>query len=329
MVPVSGTSIVYGPIISWRLGRSLGIDPILPPKVCTFDCIYCQLGRTKNKVASPAEFKPRAGVEDLTKSLEEALRGIDVRFLDYVTFSGCGEPTLHPELGEMIEAVRELCPSVPIAILTNSSLFWLDEVADAVRKADLVVAKLDAADPRLMREINRPAEGLELEMILEGLREVGKKAGGRLAIQSMFLRAHGRPLNTGERELELLVEALRPIGPYQIQVNTPTRPPAEAYVEALTGDELRAVADFLSGRLAGVEVIFWHPPRPGPISARAPSLRKAILAILEHRPCRFHELCSSTGSEPTSVRAELDRLISDGLVSAREYRGERFYALRA
>ena len=287
------------------------------------------MGRTVHKVLGPAEFKPKIHVEDLVKGLEETLENLDTRFLDYITFSGCGEPTLHPELGDMIEVVRGKCPSVPIAILTNSSLFWLEEVAEAASKADFVVAKLDSADPTTFKLINRPAEGIELEMVLEGLRELRKKVRGRLAIQSMFLKAHGKPLNTGKEDLEVFSEALRSIGPDQVQVNTPTRPPAEPYVEALTGKELRAVADFLSSTLKGIEVISWHPPRPGPVRKKAVGLRQAILAILERRPCRFHELCLSTDAEPMMIRAELDRLISDGLVYVRDYRGERFYALRA
>ena len=322
------TSVVYGPIISWRLGRSLGIDPVLPPKTCTFDCIYCQLGRTARKVRTPRDFKPKVHVDDLVRELRAALEGVDTRFLDHLTFSGSGEPTLHPELGEMIGAVKDLCPGVPVAILTNSSLFWLGEVVEAVREADVVVAKLDASLPEVFNFVNRPAEGIELDVVIDGLREVRRSARGRLAIQSMFLKAHGRPVNTDEASLERMAEVLRSIGPDQVQVNTPTRPPSEAYVEALTPEELRAVADCLSGKLKDVEVISWHPPKPGPVGRRAGELRKALIAILERRPCRFHELCLSTGEEPIMVRAELDRLISEGLLAVRDYRGERFYVLK-
>ena len=325
---VSRTSIVYGPIISWRLGRSLGIDLILPPKTCTFDCIYCQLGRTVNKVSSPRDFKPKVHLDDLVRELKAVLEGMDIRFLDHVTFSGCGEPTLHPELGEMIEAVKDLCPSVPVAILTNSSLFWLGEVVEAVRNADVIVAKLDAALPDIFSLVNRPAEGVELDMVIDGLKEVRKTAKGRLAIQSMFLKAHGKPINTDETSLSRLVEVLRSTRPDQVQVNTPTRPPAEPYVEALSPEELKAIADYLSCQLRDIEVISWHSPRLGPVRKRAGELRKALIAILERRPCRFHELCLSTGEEPIMVRAELDRLISEGLLVVRDYKGQRFYVLK-
>jgi len=267
-------------------------------------------------------------VEDVVKDLEEALRGLDVTLVDYITFSGCGEPTLHPELGEMIEAVRRICPRVPIAILTNASLFWLDEVVEAACKADLVVAKLDAADSATFRTINRPAEGITFELVLEGLKKARETTKGRLAIQSMFLKAHGRPLNIGQLALAKMAELLTDIRPDQVQVNTPTRPPAERYVEPLGPEELSAVAGFLASRLEGVEVISWRQPTIVPARPGAPSLRQAILGLLERRPCRFHELCASTGGDPMTVRVELDRLASEGVLTIRDYRGERFYSLK-
>ena len=314
-------------MISWRLGRSLGIDPVLPPKTCTFDCIYCQLGPTVHKVSSPAGFKPRVGVEDVLRGLEEALETLDPGLIDYITFSGCGEPTLHPGLGEMIEAVRGACPNVPIAILTNASLFWLEEPVENACKADLVVAKLDAPTDDLLRAINRPAEGMTLDRIIDGLKEARRRARGRLAIQSMFLKAHGRQLHD-KAGLARMAEILRAIRPDQVQVNTPTRPPAEPYVQPLGPEELKAIADYLSSELKGVEVIYWRPPEARPARPRAPALREAIVAVLERRPCRFHELCAITGAEPLSVRAELDRLASDGLLGVKDYRGERFYMLK-
>lgn len=301
---------------------------ITPPKTCTFDCIYCQLGRTRVKLPSPAEFRPRVHVEDVLRDLERELATLDPSLLDYITFSGCGEPTLHPELGEAIEAVRRACPSVPIAILTNASLFWLDEVLEAALKADLVVAKLDAPDSALFRAINRPAEGITFQRMVEGLARLGEAAGGRLAIQSMFLRAGERVLNADSRSLARMAELLKAIGPRQVQVNTPTRPPAEAYVRPLGPRELSSVAEQLRARLEGVEVVSWHPAELVPGRPEVARLGEAILATLERRPCRFHELCAITGADPASVRAELDRLMSKGLLATRDYEGQRFYTLR-
>ena len=322
-----GRSVVYGPVISWRLGRSLGIDPILPPKTCTFDCIYCQLGRTARKIASPEEFEPKVHVDDVVSELRRALETLDLSFIDYITFSGCGEPILNPELGDMIEAVRHICSGTPIALLTNASLLWLEPILKNACKADFLIAKLDAADESTFRLINRPARGITLEKIAEGLLRAREEVRGKLAIQAMFLRAHDRPLNCAPKHIEELVELLREIRPDQVQVNTPTRPPAEPYVRPLEPHELRSIAERLSSGLEGVEVVAWHSPEVRAIGPTAFRLREAVLSVLERRPCRFHELCAITGAEPLAIRAELDRLLSDGLLSTRDYRGERFYVI--
>ena len=320
-------SVVYGPVISWRLGRSLGIDPILPPKTCTFDCIYCQLGRTAHKIASPDELELKVHVEDVVSELRRALEILNPSFIDYITFSGCGEPTLNPELGDMIEAVRRLCPDVPIALLTNASLLWLEPVLKGACKADFLIAKLDAADEALFRTINRPVRGITLDKVVEGLLMAREEARGKLAIQVMFLRADGRLLNGSPAQVKAFVKLLREIRPEQVQVNTPTRPPAEPYVSPLGADELHSITDGLSSGLEGVEVVAWHPPRARAVSPKPLGLRRAILSILERRPCRFHELCMSTGAEPLAVRAELDRLLSDGLLRTKNYQGERFFII--
>jgi len=231
----------------------------------------------------------------------------------------------------MVEAVRRLCPGVPIAILTNASLLWLDEVLEGASKADFLVAKLDAPDSTALRAINRPAEGLTHELLVEGLKKARKAlSGGRLAIQMMFLRAHDRPLNTDRSSLKKFIELLKAVRPDQVQVNTPTRPPAELYVEPLGQEELEAVASYIRAGLegTGVEVIYWRQPSLERLRPRALSLRDAIVSVLERRPCRFHELCAISGGEPLAVRAELDRLLSEGLLAVRTYKGERFYILK-
>lgn len=321
-------SVVYGPVISWRLGRSLGIDPVLPPKTCTFDCIYCQLGRTARKMASPEEFEPKVHVEDVASELERTLDTLDPSLIDYITFSGCGEPTLNPELGDMIEAVKRLCPGIPVALLTNASLLWIEPVLKGACKADFLIAKLDAVDEEVFRMINRPVRGITLENVVEGLLMAREEAEGKLAIQAMFLRAHGRPLNYAPEQIEKFSKLLREIRPEQVQVNTPTRPPAEPYVSPLGAHDLRSIAERLISALEDIEVVAWHPPSIRAIGPGVLRLREAILSILERRPCRFHELCMSTGAEPLAVRAELDRLVSDGLLGVKNYHGERFFMIK-
>ena len=202
--------VIYGPVPSWRLGRSLGVDPVSrAEKTCSFDCVYCQLGRTRIHTAERREFVPLAR---LVGELEE-LPALD---LDYVTFSGMAEPTLASNLGEAIDEVKRRM-QVPVAVLTNSSLMWKPEVRAALSRADKVVAKLDAPTEELLRAVNRPVEGITLERILGGIKAFRKGYRGRLAMQMMFFQAN-------QDQAEALAQLAREIEPDEVEVNTPLRP---------------------------------------------------------------------------------------------------------
>jgi len=165
---------IYGPVPSWRLGSSLGIDPISKGrKVCSFDCIYCQIGKTGLFTNERKQF-----IE--VKEIVAELVMLPVLKIDYITFSGAGEPTLAENLGEMIKAAK-LIRKEPIAVITNGSLMGLDEVRKELALADFVIAKLDAYSPESLQEINRPAKGIEFGSILDGIKEFRKEYMGKLA----------------------------------------------------------------------------------------------------------------------------------------------------
>jgi wyosine [tRNA(Phe)-imidazoG37] synthetase (radical SAM superfamily) len=203
-------SIVYGPVPSWRLGRSLGID-LLPAggKSCTFDCIYCQLGRTTRPLGKRASF---VSLETLEEELIAA-RGVRA---DYLTFSGMGEPTLAANLGEAIRLSRRIL-GLPVAVLTNSSLLTCEDVRKDLASADAVVTKLDAPDERLFRLISRPVADCSQEDVLRGIGLLRAEYAGKLALQMMFVRA-----NKG-RAAEMAALA-RQVSPDEVQINTPLRP---------------------------------------------------------------------------------------------------------
>lgn len=226
-------SIVYGPVPSWRLGRSLGID-LLPGrgKTCTFDCTYCQLGRTTRPLAERAEF---VSLDALARELE-AVRGVGA---DYVTFSGTGEPTLAANLGDAIELARRAL-GLPVAVLTNSALMTREDVRRDLTGADVVVAKLDAPGEYLFRRVNRPLAGFSLREIVEAIGQFRRIHQGRLALQMMFVganRAAARPL---------AAIAAR-IAADEVQINTPLRPspvaPLPPEVLASVREEFRDLAD--------------------------------------------------------------------------------------
>jgi wyosine [tRNA(Phe)-imidazoG37] synthetase (radical SAM superfamily) len=231
---------IYGPVPSWRLGRSLGIDPLLPPKTCTFDCIYCQLGTTVNKISGPESLKARVEVSKVLEDLERALRNIALESIDYVTFSGTGEPKLNLELGKMIVQVKKIVGKIPVAVLTNASLVNFRNVRKNLAKADLIVAKLDAPNYRLFETINRPAKGLALDTIVEGLKALRREVHGKLALQIMFIESiDGTKYNTQPSDVEAIIKLAGAISPDEVEVNTPTRPPSEPYVRNAPSERLR------------------------------------------------------------------------------------------
>jgi wyosine [tRNA(Phe)-imidazoG37] synthetase (radical SAM superfamily) len=231
-------SIVYGPVPSWRLGRSLGID-LLPGrgKTCTFDCVYCQLGRTTRPLAERGEF---VSLDTLARELE-AVRSVRA---DFVTFSGTGEPTLAANLGEAIGLARGAL-GLPVAVLTNSSLMTREDVRRDLAGADVVVAKLDAPDERLFQRVNRPLPGISVKEVIDAIRVFRDAYGGRLALQMMFVEANRR----GARALAAIAGDL---SPDEVQINTPLRP---CPVAPLPPETLAAVGERFRG-LRGVHTVY-------------------------------------------------------------------------
>jgi wyosine [tRNA(Phe)-imidazoG37] synthetase (radical SAM superfamily) len=220
-------SILYGPVPSWRLGRSLGVD-LLPAgggKTCSFDCIYCQLGRTARRLAARAEF---VSLSALARELEGA-RGVPA---DYVTFSGMGEPTLASNLGDALRLAREVL-GLPTAVLTNSSLMAREDVRRDLACADVVVAKLDAPDERLFRRINRPLPSFSLTEIVESIELFRIAYTGKLALQIMFVEANRDAAGT-------MAAIAGRLSPDEVQINTPLRP---CPVTPLTADEIAAIRE--------------------------------------------------------------------------------------
>jgi len=203
-------SVIYGPVSSWRLGKSLGIDLLSTRgKTCSFDCVYCQLGITKNLLAERREFVS-------IKELEKALDGVKGIGADYATFSGVGEPTLASNLGQAIKLTRTIL-QLPIAVLTNSSLIPRDDVRNELAQADVVVAKIDAPTEELFRKINRPYVECALDDILQAIQVFRKNYSGKLALQIMFIK-----VNMGyAAEMARLAKEL---SPDEVQINTPLRP---------------------------------------------------------------------------------------------------------
>lgn len=202
---------VYGPVPSWRLGRSLGVDPICNRKVCSFDCVYCQLGKTTELTVERRIF---VKAEKVREDLEEAWKRIE-RKADVVTLSGTGEPELAGNLGKLISTAREVT-GLRVAVLTNSSLMDRKEVREDLSRADIVVAKLDAPDAELFGRIDRPHPSLDFGEIVGGMRKFREEFSGKYAIQMMFMEAN----KNHAPEMRKLAESMKPD---EVQIDTPLR----------------------------------------------------------------------------------------------------------
>lgn len=240
---------MYGPVPSWRLGRSLGIDPLSQErKVCTFDCVYCQLGPARCSAAERKTFVP-------ADSVMEEIAVMPPVDIDYITFSGTGEPTLAANLGEMIRRVRRSRPE-KIAVLTNASLIGRKDVRDDLSLADLVVCKFDAPSRVIFERVNRPAKGIRIDGIIHALKEFRGLYRGRLALQTMFVEEN-------RSQADGIARAAREIGPDEVQLNTPLRPSA---ARPLPADEMASIEGHFGG-LSTVSVYRAETKDVSPISS--------------------------------------------------------------
>jgi len=324
-------STVYGPVPSWRLGFSLGIDPLKPPKTCTFDCIYCQLGKTVKKVSKPEDVYPHVSTRKILKDLEKTLKKVDLKNVDYLTFSGTGEPTLNPNLGEVVDEVKRLINDKPIAILTNSSLLDRETVRRSLKKMDLVVAKLDAPNQKLFKKINRPSNGITLTSIIKGLKSLRKEYSGRLAIQIMFVKSTmGEKLNTEKEVVEGLTRIIEKVSPDEVYINIPTRPPSENHVTIPENQEIEKISKMFGERLNWIKVVSrmatsktWKKMEKKVLE----DLEKRIMETLKRRPCNLKDLTEIFGVPEKTLSLHLNSLVEKGKILALKYQGLTYYKL--
>ncbi len=299
---------IYGPVPSRRLGRSLGVD-LVPYKVCTYDCIYCQLGRTPNKTIERKEWVP---TREVLAQLKDALHSAP----DYITLSGSGEPTLHAETGQLIRAIKSMT-DIPVAVITNGSLLWQRDVQEALLDADLVVPSLDADSEAVFRYVNRPYATIHFDQMVNGLKEFRQRFQGEYWLEVFLLNG----VTTVEKRIESLAQCIRQIAPDRVQVNTVARPPAEGYAEAVPHGRLEQIARALNGN---AEVIAAYPH--GKVTDSFRSDTQAVVNLLTRRPCSLEDIASGLGIAPNEAAKHLDRLISAGRVRITRQHGTFYRA---
>lgn len=289
-------SCVFGPVPSRRLGRSLGVDPV-PFKTCTYDCIYCQLGRTTRQTIERKEWVP---LGDLLGQLGERLDSGP----DYVTLSGSGEPTLYSRLGELVEGIRRLT-SKPIAVLTNGSLLGRGEVMESLRRVDLVVPSLDVGDARLFQLVNRPHPAIEFEAMVDGLVRFRETYPGSLWLEVLLVGG----ITDTVAEVEKIAALARKIRPDRVQLNTVTRPPCEHLALPVPIAALERLARLFGQR---GEVITERASHR--FEADAEIRFTELLDLVARRPCTVQDIANGLGIHPAEAAKQTEELERNGRI---------------
>lgn len=301
---------IFGPVPSRRLGRSLGVD-LVPYKTCTFDCIYCDVGRTTHKTISR---QPFVSPEEIQRELELTLSMLD-KNTDYITLSGSGEPTLNNQVGRIIRKIKEIT-STPIAVLTNGSLLFQDEVRKDILEADFVLPSLDAITPVLFEYINRPHPSLKIEELISGLVQFRKQYRGQIWLEVLFCRG----VNDGKEEIEKLKEVIERIEPDRIQLNTPVRPPVEDFAFPLTLAQLGKIRERL-GEKAELVSDF-----SAPFGEEFDSVKDTeILNLIKRRPCTTEDISRALGLRIDEVVKHLNQLAKIGAIRYRIFQHCCYY----
>ncbi len=232
---------IYGPVNSRRLGLSLGVT-LTPYKICSFDCVYCQIGRTTDKTEDRKEYIP---IQEILDELRSWLQNNpqEAEKLKFITLSGSGEPTLNIKIGELIARIKQIT-QVAVAVITNASLLSSSLVRQSLSSADLIVPSLDAVDPKAFARVDRPHPSIKIEDIIIGLVELRKEFRGKIWLEVMLVRG----INDDLRQIKKLKEAVDKINPDKVQLNSPVRTTAEQDILTVDKNKLEKIRNLLGDK---------------------------------------------------------------------------------
>ncbi|MEA3392127.1 MAG: radical SAM protein [Candidatus Marinimicrobia bacterium] len=306
---------LFGPVPSRRLGISLGVD-LIPHKICTLNCVYCECGATTELTLERREYVP---YDKVIKELDDYLTNHPIP--DYITFSGSGEPTLNLRIGDVILYIKGKYPKIKIAVLTNGTLLINSEVRKSLMQADVVLPSLDAATREAFLRLNRPHHDLDHKEHIEGLIRFRKEFKGKIWLEVFLLEEY----NNNPEELIALKSAIERIRPDSIQLNTLDRPGVLPGLTAVSFNRLNQIKDLWS--LPNIEVI-------APVSERQTmkSFRKdvenAVLETISRRPCTLADLSHILGIHENEINKYLSTLEANGKIETLNMSRGVFYKLK-
>ncbi len=310
-------TLIFGPVISRRLGRSLGIE-LVPKKICSMDCIYCEIGKTTNCTIKRDKYYSW----DLIKASIYQAKNIEDIF-DVLTFTGSGEPTLNIYFEQAIALAKEIIKK-PIAVLTNSSLLFIPSINSILKLVDILLPSLDAARFETFKKINQPHPEIKLQEIIENLRILRKEMTGEMWLEILFVKG----INDSKEDLEALKTVVNYINPHKIQLNTVVRPPAYKDIEPVSFEKLKNIAEFL-GKKAEIllaEKEFEKTLKTSEIKiVDEKNIEQELFNYIKRRPTTLKELSLVFKIDKPLTQSILEKLISQNLVKKEKYQKEIFY----
>jgi len=299
---------VFGPVPSRRLGLSLGVD-LIPPKTCTFDCLYCQVGRTTSRTLDPKAFVP------VREVIGEIKKKILKNAPDTITLAGSGEPTLYSEIDQVIDSIKEIT-EIKVALLTNGALFWKEEIRQRVLKADIIMPTLSSAFDHTFREIHRPHPGLDLATIINGLKMLRQDYKGQIFLEVVFLAG----VNDTKREVEALKNLVEQISPEKIQLNTVVRPPADSKAISLDRKRLEEI-NLIFGEKS--EIVAEIPIK---IKTRKEEhLISSLLDMVKRRPLKQIDIVNALGLSTDETEDLIKGLLIKGYIRRQSHSGDIYF----
>lgn len=285
---------IFGPVPSRRLGVSLGVD-LVKKKTCNLDCVYCECGRTEE---TTNERKSYVDKEKVMAEIKDYINGGN--YLDYITFSGWGEPTLNSDIGDILKEIKKIT-DIKTAVITNGTLLWMKEVREALMISDVVMPSLDAVSKEVFEKINRPYKNLEIEKIKSGIIEFANEYKGELKLEIFIIDG----INNEDSEIEKFKEIIKKIKPSIVQLNSLDRPAPESWVKKADSDILEKIKTALE--YDKIEIISKYKNREN-IKNYNESSEKLILNMIEKRPCTVEDIVEITGISKAEVNKYIDIL---------------------